>query len=121
MTQSNDWHDRFQERLDSMQRRMEDHYENEMRLLAELRTRQVIQQQEIGSVQQEIQSLQEESRLELEQLREMRGNLLIQAENINALSQAVNSQITPAIVRLAGIVENLAEEFRQHRSDGHGT
>ncbi|MBE9013858.1 hypothetical protein IQ250_27085 [Pseudanabaenaceae cyanobacterium LEGE 13415] len=134
MTQSGDWHDRFQADLEAMRlrmeeadrraaefdRRMEDYFENQARLNADLRTRQELQQQESQLQQQEIQALQEERRLELQQLQSMRENLLIQSDNISQLSQTVREQITPAITRLANLVTSIAEESRQHRSDGHG-
>jgi hypothetical protein len=105
MTQSSDWHDRFQADLEAMRqrmeeadRRMEDYFENQARLNADMRTRQEIQQQEI-------QALQEASRLELHQIQAMRENLLIQSENITNLTQAVSQMF---------------QSFQQHRADGHG-
>lgn len=111
--------------------RIEATLESQLQLNAAIRADLLIQSQQIERHGEQIQrnaELIERNALAIEQLREqtqadmqaVRENLLIQSDNIVQLSQVINQQITPAIVRLAETVTTLAEEFRQHRSDGHG-
>jgi uncharacterized membrane-anchored protein YhcB (DUF1043 family) len=56
------WHERFQQRLDAFQQRISQHFETEMRLLAELGTRQKSQLQQMELLSQSIKAMTEEFR-----------------------------------------------------------
>ncbi len=91
MNQANSRLDRIEAAIEESERRFDERIDREMQLLADLRTRQEIQSNQI-----EAQSLQ---------ISELRSTAA-------ALLQIVQ-------IHQQGI-ETMATEFRQHRSDGHG-
>lgn len=50
MTEQSDWNTQFQANLEAMRVRMEDHFENQARLNADLRTRQATQSQQLDQL-----------------------------------------------------------------------
>ncbi|MER3434224.1 MAG: hypothetical protein C4288_12555 [Leptolyngbya sp. ERB_1_1] len=80
-----------QQRRDQEQQRRDQEFERQLQMNAEFRTRQEIQSRQISE-------LREANTIALERSQ-------IQSENIELL---------------ANMVQAMVEEFRQHRSDGHG-